>query len=197
MLRSLFLLLLVQPSVSSGLPRVGAAPALVQRIGRLASGRSQTLLTKCPTPGCGTLLKPGRVAAHLQRCPALTQVRELEASGYWCRDANIGASDLLSDERGLSPVTLANASAAELAHLHARIYEAHHASRGSQLAHSSPTAVAPTAAIGGRSKHELARERHRSQRRAIASEVASLGVLGQGYCIIELGAGNGALFLTA
>ena len=36
------------------------------------------------------------------------------------------------------------------------------------------------------------RRRHAVQRAAIARQIAEVGALGRGHCIVELGAGNGA-----
>ena len=172
--------------------RVGPAPALVQRVGRLASGGSQSPLAQCPNPGCGALLKPARVTAHLRRCPAVLEQRELEASGYYFRDVNTG--EALPGECG--PLVLGDASAAELAALTAQVHSGHAACFGSRLAHTPPIPADTPRTTWTGSKHELARERHRVQRRAIVDELAALGALGRGHCIIELGAGNGELSLA-
>ncbi|EOD36115.1 hypothetical protein EMIHUDRAFT_252428 [Emiliania huxleyi CCMP1516] len=62
--------------------RATPAPALVQ-----------PALVQCPTPGCNTPLRPGRVAAHLLRCPVLAEIRRQEAQTWFVRGVNTGEGD--------------------------------------------------------------------------------------------------------
>jgi len=79
-----------------------------------------------------------------------------------------------------------------------RIRTTHSDALGSRLFHTAALGEASAWAVAsaGLTGHGLERERHRVQREAIAEVLAGLGVLGKGHCLIEVGAGNGALSLA-
>jgi len=52
-------------------------------------------LVRCPTPGCNCEMKPGRIEAHLLRCPALAEKHALLACGYCSPAVNTGGDDEL------------------------------------------------------------------------------------------------------
>ena len=55
-------------------------------------------LVRCPTPGCNCEMKPGRIEAHLLRCPALAEKHALLACGYCSPAVNTGGGDELEAE---------------------------------------------------------------------------------------------------
>ena len=187
------MLLLPLANLGSALPtRSLAAPSL--RFGRhQLSDRdlADRDLVLCPTLGCMTPLRPGKVEGHLAKCPVLLEQRAREESGYYRCGANSGADEVDSSEE--PPAVLTPDVAAEL---EARIREAHAATLGSQLMHTSVGLAPAPAEAEITAKRERERERHRQQRHVIAEQLAALGVLGHGHCLIELGAGNGELSLA-
>ena len=52
-------------------------------------------LVRCPTPGCNCEMKPSRIEAHLQRCPALAEKHALLECGYCSPAINAGGVDEL------------------------------------------------------------------------------------------------------
>mmetsp|Transcript_35310 Transcript_35310/g.117003 ORF Transcript_35310/g.117003 Transcript_35310/m.117003 type:complete len:373 (+) Transcript_35310:58-1176(+) len=148
--------------------RAAPAPALVQ-----------PALVQCPTPGCNTPLRPGRVAAHLLRCPVLADIRRQEAHTWFVRGVNTGEG---GEGEPDEPLTMEAAS----------LLEASLERRSGTLWHAPASSALPD----GLGVNERKRERHRLQRRAIAEQLAELGALGRGRCIVELGAGNGELSLA-
>mmetsp|Transcript_11870 Transcript_11870/g.35903 ORF Transcript_11870/g.35903 Transcript_11870/m.35903 type:complete len:313 (-) Transcript_11870:323-1261(-) len=148
--------------------RAAPAPALVQ-----------PALVQCPTPGCNTPLRPGRVAAHLLRCPVLAEIRRQEAQTWFVRGVNTGEG---GEDEPEEPLTMEAAS----------LLEASLERRSGTLWHAPASSALPD----GLGVNERKRERHRLQRRAIAEQLAELGALGRGRCIVELGAGNGELSLA-
>ena len=74
--------------------RLPTPPLVAVRAGRHAAGSPRDDLVLCPTPGCNTPLKPGKVAGHLFKCPVLAEQRALEASGYYRRAVNSGCTFL-------------------------------------------------------------------------------------------------------
>ena len=52
-------------------------------------------LVRCPTPGCNCEMKPSRIEAHLQRCPALAEKHALLECGYCSPAINAGGADEL------------------------------------------------------------------------------------------------------
>ena len=183
--------LLFALSAAAPITLVGIAPPLVklkvgQRGAKLAKGIADGTLVECPTPGCRTPLKPSRIAAHLLKCPVLEEQKILQESGYWSPGINSGRD---ADENPPPPPPALSAEAA--AELEERINTAHvHAL--SQLLHT-PAAACTDSTLGINARK---RESHRLQRAAIVDELASLGVLGHGHCILEVGAGNGELSLA-
>jgi len=166
------------------------APRLAPRVGRLNDEGTQRALVECPTPGCNTALRPGKLAAHLLRCPVLEAQRELEASGYWIGGVNTGRGEV-TDEDTWAPIMMNSEAAFQLEE---RIGKAHTSCLGSALMHTAATAdEADTTGVG---VNERKRERHRAQRDVIVHELHKLGVIGQGHCIVEFGAGNGELSLA-
>ena len=55
-------------------------------------------LVRCPTPGCNCEMKPGRIEAHLLRCPALAEKNALLACGYCSPAVNTGGGDELETD---------------------------------------------------------------------------------------------------
>ena len=55
-------------------------------------------LVRCPTPGCNCEMKPGRIEAHLLRCPALAEKHALLACGYCSPAVNTGGGDELETD---------------------------------------------------------------------------------------------------
>ena len=171
-----------------------ASPRLSPLAADLVDRVASTDLVMCPTPGCGTPLKPGKLAAHLEfKCRVLLEQQQLHASGYYRPGCNTGADEMPGDEpsgsSGRSPLTPAVA-----VELEARLRDAHEAEMGAALVHAPPRLSPPAAAAVGKKAAE--RERQRVQRAAIAAQLGALGVLGQGHVLIELGAGNGELSLA-
>ena len=167
--------------------RVASSPTLVPRRGRHADAPERLAegsLVQCPTPGCNTPLRPGRLAAHLLNCPVLAELRELESSGYYFRGINMGQS---KDDGDASPPS---ASALDI-DLEVSVRAAHVTALASELLHSPSSVPDPGNMTMGVNARK--RESHRVQRRAIVDIIAELGVLGHGHCLIEVGAGNGEL----
>jgi len=178
--------------VSIHLPtRIRRPPlAPVQRVGRHVGEVPGRGLVECPTPGCRTPLRPSKVAAHLLKCPVLAEQRALNASGYYCRGINGGVSEVGYHAGATSPLT------AEVAgRLESRCWTAHDAHMPGRLMHT-PELGHFAVDSGAWGKQRKRRESHHIQRRAIAEQLAALGVLGRGHVLIELGAGNGALSLA-
>ena len=174
--------------------RLPTPPLVAVRAGRHAAGSPRDDLVLCPTPGCNTPLKPGKVAGHLFKCPVLAEQRALEASGYYRRAVNSG--DRLDDEEHDGS---GEASSALTPELEARLMAAHATECGSRLLHTPATPALLADEDGGGAKaraNERERERQRLQGRAIAEQLAALDLLGHGHCLVELGAGNGELSLA-
>ena len=173
--------------------RLPTPPLAAVRAGRHAVGSPRRDdLVLCPTPGCMTPLKPGKVAGHLVKCPVLAEQRALESSGYYRRSVNSGErlDDDERDGRG-------EASALTPA-LEARLVAAH-ATECPGLLHTPATLALLDDEEGGGTKpraNQRERERQHLQRRAIAEQLAALDLLGHGHCLVELGAGNGELSLA-
>ena len=165
--------------------RLPTPPLAAVRAGRHAVGSPRDDLVLCPTPGCMTPLKPGKVAGHLVKCPVLAEQRALESSGYYRRAVNSG--DRLDDDehdgREASALTPA---------LEARLIAAH-ATECSGLLHTPATLALLEDEDGGGAKpraNERERERQRLQRRAIAEQLAALDLLGHGHCLVGMGGPN-------
>ena len=162
--------------------RLPTPPLAAVRAGRHAVGSPRDDLVLCPTPGCMTPLKPGKVAGHLVKCPVLAEQRALESSGYYRRAVNSG--DRLDDDehdgRG-------EASALTPA-LEARLIAAH-ATECSGLLHT-PATLALLEDEDGGGANQRERQRQRLQRRAIADQLAALDLLGHGHCLVGMGAPN-------
>ena len=141
-------------------------------------------LVQCPTPGCNTPLRPGKLAGHLLRCPVLAELRALESQSWYSLDVNTGAGEL--DESAAPMVMVSEEAASQL--------EARLGQRDNPLLHAPATHGAFMPSDVG--VNERKRQRHRLQRDAIVRHVAQLEVLGRGRCIVELGAGNGELSLA-
>ena len=179
----------IAAALGSSVPtRSLAAPPL--RVGRHAFGSPDRELVLCPTPGCMTPLRPGKVKGHLAKCPVLLEQRALEESGYYRRGANSGTDEVESSEE--PPPLLTPDVAAEL---EAMLRNSHATTLGSRLMHTPADHLGSAPPEAG-TKKQRERERHRQQRHAIAEQLAALGVLGQGHCLVELGAGNGELSLA-
>ena len=166
--------------------RLPTPPLAAVRAGRHAVGSPRDDLVLCPTPGCNTPLKPGKVAGHLVKCPVLAEQRALESSGYYRRAVNSGErlDDDEHDERG-------EASALTPA-LEARLMAAH-ATECSGLLHTPAMLALLDDEDGGGAKpraNERERERQRLQRRAIAEQLAALDLLGHGHCLVGMGGPN-------
>ena len=166
--------------------RLPTPPLAAVRAGRHAVGSPRDDLVLCPTPGCNTPLKPGKVAGHLVKCPVLAEQRALESSGYYRRAVNSGErlDDDEHDERG-------EASALTPA-LEARLMAAH-TTECSGLLHTPATLALLEDEDGGGAKpraNERERERQRLQRRAIAEQLAALDLLGHGHCLVGMGGPN-------
>ena len=114
--------------------RLPTPPLVAVRAGRHAAGSPRDDLVRCPTPGCNTPLKPGKVAGHLLKCPVLAEQRALEASGYYRRAVNSG--DRLDDEEHDGS---GEASSALTPELEARLMAAHATECGSRLLHTPAT----------------------------------------------------------
>ena len=179
MLSSLLVLGLTPPPRASPAPRLDRTPADVSR----------RVLCQCPTPGCNTELRAGKLAAHLLRCPALAAQRELEQCGYWSAGMHSGEGELEANHDDAEPITMTGDASSRL---EVAIQAAHKEALGARLAHMPSMAALPE----GLGKNAAKRERQHRQRSAIVRELASLGVLGKGHCIIELGAGNAELSLA-
>jgi len=119
------------------------------------------------------------VAAHLLRCPVLAEIRRQEAQTWFVRGVNTGEG---GEDEPEEPLTMEAAS----------LLEASLERRSGTLWHAPASSALPD----GLGVNERKRERHRLQRRAIAEQLAELGALGRGRCIVELGAGNGELSLA-
>ena len=162
--------------------RLPTPPLAAVRAGRHAVGSPRDDLVLCPTPGCMTPLKPGKVAGHLVKCPVLAEQRALDSSGYYHRAVNSG--DRLDDDehdgRG-------EASALTPA-LEARLIAAH-ATECSGLLHT-PATLALLEDEDGGGANQRERQRQRLQRRAIAEQLAALDLLGHGHCLVGMGGPN-------
>ena len=185
--KSEMLLLVLSSAAAACTPtrRLPTPPLTPVRSGRHASTTSRDDLVFSPTPGCMTPLKPGKLPGHLAKCPVLAEQTALESSGYYCRAVNSG--ERLDDDEHDEASALTPA-------LEARLRAAHAAECGGLL-HTPATLALLNDEDGGGAKPRE-RERQRLQRRAIAEQLAALGLLGRGHCLVELGAGNGELSLA-
>ena len=169
------------PSLQHAPIRSPVAPLLSQPVDRQ--------LVTCPTPGCGCYpLRADRVNRHLARCPQLVQQRALAELGIYSPAVNVGKF-IVDDETPASSTPLLDATAFQR-----RIVDAHAHSMRSILSHT-PAAFSPVA-VDAMSVREAERERHRTQRKSIASYMHSMGLLGRGHRIVEMGAGNAQLSLA-